>query len=116
MIKKLVDKLQWIMPHKLICIQQAFGEQNKIIQFHYFNMSLTFSDYRSDLQENKRLSRADARIVPRDCGPTLLGPTLLGPSLRWVDITRAEFTVGQLYDISFITPLYFNNDLCIYTA
>ena len=32
--------------------------------------------YRSDSPENKRRSRADARIVHRDCGPTITGPSL----------------------------------------
>ena len=42
--------------------------------------------YRSDSPKNKRRSRADAPIVPRDCGPTIIGP-----SLRW-----AEFTIYRI--------------------
>ena len=42
-------------------------------------MSLTFSElYRCEWPKNKRRSRADARNVPRDYGPTL----------RWADFTN----------------------------
>ena len=48
-----------------------YVKNNKIIHIYYSNMSLTFSVYSSDLQENKRHSRANAHIVPHDCGPSL---------------------------------------------
>ena len=51
--------------------------KSKIIQFHYSNNLLHSAYFRYDLPENKRRSRADAGIVPRDCVPTLLGPSLL---------------------------------------
>ena len=61
--------------------------KNKIIESHYFNMLdcrnfIKIKNFNNDLPENKRRSRADARIVPRDCRPILLGPTL-----RWADFT-----------------------------
>ena len=45
--------------------------------------------YLSDLPENKRRSRADARIVPRDCGPTNYGRVYDGLTLRYTDLEQS---------------------------
>ena len=49
-------------------------QDHSISVFQYVSLS---AYYHSDLPVNKRHSRADARIVPRDCGPTIPGPSLL---------------------------------------
>ena len=57
--------------HKFIVVLKK--QDHSISLFQYVSLS---AYYRSDLPVNKRHSRVDARIVPRDCGPTILGPSL----------------------------------------